>query len=273
MQSPQCLICLRQIGDAARFMVAYPGGRRPAYRRPLTDFGLCESHSPQRGCEVFFEDSTTQVRPAYLRARPLTTSKRVNYFVATSTITRTRAPKRLRALVCPPGSVCHCGALNPQLGHLISAKLFATAGVDPRLSWFPENLVPMCVACNNAWIYAEWPPDAVWNWRKRTESWTHFWLAAHRAVRIAQQAGLRVWLAPQHETSGRIGTPVLTEPADAAATEWTVSGYVISAWRSRLVVPSLSKARPFHDCCVSRLIPQYLHQSNARTARIREAAV
>jgi 5-methylcytosine-specific restriction endonuclease McrA len=272
MHIPQCLICLRPIASDARFSVAYPGGRHLSYQRPLSAFGLCEAHSPGPMYEVFFEDAVNAAAE-YVRARPLSAPRRTAYFASSTNITRTRAPSGLKALICPPGSTCHCGAQNPQLGHLISAKLFATAGLDPKLSWFPENLVPMCIACNNAWIYAEWPADAVWHWRKRTDSRAYFWEAAQRAVRIAHHAGLRVWLVPPHHTAGRIGTPVLTPPTDVAATEWKVTGYVMFRWRQRLLAPSLARARPFHDCCASYLIPQYLRPSSARTARIHEAAV
>lgn len=135
------------------------------------------------------------------------------------------------------------------MGHLISMKLFAVAGVDTRLSWFPENLVPMCRACNNAWIYAEWPAsEHGLLWRNRVASWSHFWSLAEQAIVAAHALGIPVWLAPRVATvGGRVGTPVLTVPSDPGALYWRVEACMLRGWRSRLEAAPRARLRPWND--------------------------
>lgn len=266
MKRPICLICLRDVSEASRFCIDYPGGRNEAYHRPLSDFGLCTDHSPAAGAEVFFADGRDELCPHNLRARALLAPRRAFYFAKSQNVVRPKTPSRLRRSICHPGARCYCGASDPQLGHLISVRLFALAGVDPKLSFFEDNLVPMCIACNNAWIYAEWAPVDVSLWHGRNDVWFRYWEATRAAVAVAHRMGIPIRLVPPHRTKGRIGTPVLALPSNPTDVNWRVSGYVIHRWRQRLLAPSLGKARPLHDCCASRLIPQYLRPTRKEKA-------
>lgn len=257
MKYPICLICLRGVSETERFRIDYPGGRNEAYICPLSDFGLCDRHSPSAGVDVFFQDGRDELCPSHLRARS-PSLRAAFYFAESQRVVRPSTPSRLRRSICHPRARCYCGAPDPQLGHLISVRLFALAGVDSRLSFFEDNVVPMCIDCNNAWIYAEWAPADVFLWHGRNDVWSRYWEATRTAVAVAHRMGIPIRLVPPHSTKGRIGTPVLATPSNPTDANWRVSGYVIHRWRQRLVAPSLDKARPLPDCCASRLIPQYL---------------
>jgi hypothetical protein len=234
--SPRCAAC----GDPAAWSTRIALPYRPWWSTAADCFGLCRGHRDNAMRGLYYARDPSRERAFIVESLlgghdALCVEAVPPYGRAPSQAARWRAQ-----LFSSPTVRCRCGAPAGELGHLIPSLAFRITGTPVALSYYEENLEPMCRTCNIEW--SDFFRPEFMRFRRQRERWERLRVA----LDAARSRGVTVGVPPVAPRRGWPGVPIFDCRTLKRADHIEPIGFVMRSGQPRglYLVPS-DAIRPY----------------------------
>lgn len=229
-----CWKCLAPIDPRRQFRLDYVFLPAITFERPLSTFGFCAQCAPKRGVQFFLGEriETTSEGVLYKGISP--SNCRTSIKVLWTRAQPSSAPrdlKRLRNQLLSENPKCPCGAPATHVHHAIPRYWFRLNRIPENASYFLENLLPACSACNGRlYNYSVFAFDSPKYWADHDRARMVFEAKLCEALRVASARGMKLYRPPEIDFHKVPGAPVLTRPDRPNDSSFKIAAFIEVCW-------------------------------------------